>query len=282
LANAFAAPAGRIFVTTQLLDSLESDAELESLLAHEIAHVEMRHGYRQYRSHQKASIVGGILSIAIGVATRNSQVFEVANVVSQIATSIVMSGHSRQLESEADSFANLYLASVDDADPNDWYNVLRKLQYQRDFFNRESGGQSVLASHPNIESRIDTVRNSEMAVFEEAVFYGYSRDGDLVATLSFQAQRAYTGTLNSDDIGLQVVAFVESTSALQDDDNIDDLRVSVNGEWIKLDNKEDTPILPNDTVGVSVVNEDRIQLLAGIDAVELNLNNVDEWTRSRR
>ena len=48
--NAFAVPTGYIFVTRGLLESLETDDELAAILAHEIAHVESRHSYRQWRN----------------------------------------------------------------------------------------------------------------------------------------------------------------------------------------------------------------------------------------
>ena len=41
--QAFAAPGGYIFVTTGLLDILQTEAELASVLAHEIAHVNLKH-----------------------------------------------------------------------------------------------------------------------------------------------------------------------------------------------------------------------------------------------
>lgn len=40
ITNAFASPGGKIFITTGLLDALESPEELQAVLAHEIAHVE--------------------------------------------------------------------------------------------------------------------------------------------------------------------------------------------------------------------------------------------------
>jgi predicted Zn-dependent protease len=42
--NAFAAPGGFIFITSGAIKACENEAELASLLAHEIAHVSLRHG----------------------------------------------------------------------------------------------------------------------------------------------------------------------------------------------------------------------------------------------
>ena len=43
-ANAFSTPGGHVFVTTGLLERLNSEAELAFVLAHEIAHVDLEHG----------------------------------------------------------------------------------------------------------------------------------------------------------------------------------------------------------------------------------------------
>ena len=50
--NAFAVPTGYIFVTSGLLEALETEEELAAILAHEIAHVESRHSYRMWRNTQ--------------------------------------------------------------------------------------------------------------------------------------------------------------------------------------------------------------------------------------
>jgi predicted Zn-dependent protease len=41
--NAFALPGGQIFITTGMLEFLQSEAELSAILGHEISHVDLRH-----------------------------------------------------------------------------------------------------------------------------------------------------------------------------------------------------------------------------------------------
>ena len=51
--NAFAAPSGLIFFYTKLIESMNSEDELVSVLAHEIGHVAKRHlASRIHRCHQ--------------------------------------------------------------------------------------------------------------------------------------------------------------------------------------------------------------------------------------
>jgi hypothetical protein len=48
--NAFSAPGGYVIVTTGLLRTLNNEAQLAGVLAHEIAHVTLRHALNAYRS----------------------------------------------------------------------------------------------------------------------------------------------------------------------------------------------------------------------------------------
>lgn len=41
--NAFASPAGHIFINSGLLEAMESEEELAGVISHEIAHVSLRH-----------------------------------------------------------------------------------------------------------------------------------------------------------------------------------------------------------------------------------------------
>ena len=62
--NAFALPGGFIFVTRGMLTLMTSEAELASVLGHEIGHVTARHSVNQISKQQLAQIglgLGGIL-----------------------------------------------------------------------------------------------------------------------------------------------------------------------------------------------------------------------------
>jgi Zn-dependent protease with chaperone function len=280
--NAFAVPAGKVYITTGLLDSLESEEELEAVLAHEIAHVELRHGYRQFRSAQKAAFWGGIIAIAVGAAG-NQAAFDLANMMSQLASSIVLSGHSRRYESESDSLAYIYFESNQlGKGKSSFQTVLKKLQYNQDFYQPEKQGASLLASHPQIAERIDAIEKSKMQVFsDKEVFYGYNAEGELVATVGFQAQRVYSGTLNDDDVGLQLIAMIETTSALGEGVTVKDISLQTNLGTMLLDNKEDTLVMPNDAVGASFVSKTQRSLVEGISNIGIKMKNVSKWEKKQ-
>lgn len=56
LVNAFAAPGNFIFVSTGMLNFVESEDELAFVLAHEIAHVELDHGLNAIKQKQGAAL----------------------------------------------------------------------------------------------------------------------------------------------------------------------------------------------------------------------------------
>ena len=56
--NAFALPGGQIFVMSGMLDFLQSEAELASILGHEISHVDLRHCIETYQYQLKLEKIG--------------------------------------------------------------------------------------------------------------------------------------------------------------------------------------------------------------------------------
>ncbi len=70
LPNAFASPSGSIYVTTGLLDSLQDEAELAFVLAHQISHVEGADSYAEFaKVHSKRNKIMWGTFIAMGVIT---------------------------------------------------------------------------------------------------------------------------------------------------------------------------------------------------------------------
>ena len=114
--NAFAGPGGFIFVTTGALKACENEDELAGLIAHEVAHVCLRHPeLAANRASDKAGafkFIGGATNFLIGLSGKSageqSKLKELTGAFSkaldQLADEIVM-GYGRDDELAADAMA---------------------------------------------------------------------------------------------------------------------------------------------------------------------------------
>ncbi|MGW8325996.1 MAG: M48 family metalloprotease, partial [Desulfobacterales bacterium] len=69
--NAFATPAGHIFIYSGLLDAMDSEEELACILGHEISHVVCRHISQKIERSEKANIAtlaGVVAGVLLGTA----------------------------------------------------------------------------------------------------------------------------------------------------------------------------------------------------------------------
>lgn len=134
--NAFAAPGGQIYIYTGLIRFLETEDQMLSVIAHEIAHADLRHGTRQ-------------LSKNMGIALLLNAVLGEKESIQQIVGALVNLRFSRSHEFEADEHAVLYLCSTE-------YNPTGSIA----FFEKMKGQPSppdFLSTHPNPESRIKNI-----------------------------------------------------------------------------------------------------------------------------
>ncbi|HEC12010.1 MAG TPA: hypothetical protein ENI80_01970 [Acidiferrobacteraceae bacterium] len=106
--NAFAAPGGFIFITTGLYKKIDNEEQLAAVLAHEIAHVTLKHGLRAIKSSrltQAFTIIGteAVKEYSRSEVSQLTKVFEGS--INDIVNKIVVSGYSRRQEYNADGEA---------------------------------------------------------------------------------------------------------------------------------------------------------------------------------
>ncbi|MFC4160283.1 M48 family metallopeptidase [Chitinimonas lacunae] len=94
--NAFALPGGTVVMTDQLVELASSDDELLAVLAHEIGHVELRHGVRGLL---RSSGLAVAVSVVLGDAT------SVGTTMAALPVMLADLRYSRDFEREADDFA---------------------------------------------------------------------------------------------------------------------------------------------------------------------------------
>ena len=102
--NAFAVPGGYVYVTRQLLAIMNDEAELASVIGHEMGHVAAKHGQRR----QSTSRLGSLGAILIGAVTGSDLATQLA---SQAAQTYVLS-YSRGQETQADKLGLRYIAAA--------------------------------------------------------------------------------------------------------------------------------------------------------------------------
>jgi predicted Zn-dependent protease len=114
--NAFALPDGTVVVHSGLLAALENEAQLATVLGHEISHVTHRHGYKGYKDQQSkkkwfglGSLVAGIV---VGTQTDSALAGLVTGVGTQLALTAAVNGHGRKLEDEADVVGLYYMTEA--------------------------------------------------------------------------------------------------------------------------------------------------------------------------
>jgi len=157
--NAFAVPGGVIGVHNGLLEWAETEDELATVLAHEIAHLSQRHFSRGVEFQQKLQplTLAAMLASLVLMATSNGDVGMAALSASQAAAQDSVLRYSRSNEQEADRIGMQTLVAADmdpHAAPAMFERMLQATRY--------SSGEQIpefLRTHPLSENRIADLRN---------------------------------------------------------------------------------------------------------------------------
>ncbi len=148
--NAFALPGGQIFITAGLLRRLSSEAQLASVLGHEVGHVVGRHGAERLAKQQ----LGTALVTAVGVAASDDQGGgRQAQVIAQAVNQIVNLRYGREDELESDRLGVQFMAQAG-------YNPKASVEVMQILASARSGGASpeFFSTHPNPENRIQKLQ----------------------------------------------------------------------------------------------------------------------------
>lgn len=154
LVNAFALPGGYIHITRGLLVLASDEAEMASVLAHELGHVTARHSAERYSQAVVAQVAAGVFGIA-GAAAGVPGVGDVAAVGAQA----YLQSYSREQELEADKLGIRYMSRVG-YDPQAMVRFFQKLdaftQLQAAMAGDPGAAQrfSIMASHPRTGDRV--------------------------------------------------------------------------------------------------------------------------------
>lgn len=145
--NAFALPAGYIYVHTGVILAAENMSELAGVIAHEVGHVARRHVARNYHRQRNTGLVYQVLAAAASIFV-GGYAASGGQLLGQLAAVAYVNQFTREAEEEADAFAVEVLPRAG-IDPNGLLTFFAKL-------GREGGAQApgFLSSHPATADRI--------------------------------------------------------------------------------------------------------------------------------
>lgn len=157
--NAFALPGGKVGVYSGLLRLAENDAELATVMGHEIGHVIARHGAERMSEAMVMELGGAVGSAAIGMNTENPQARQLFELAYGGATTLGRTlPHSRSNELEADRMGAIYAARAG-YDPRAGITFWQKMSAQKNAQENAGGKLSeLLSTHPADAKRIADLR----------------------------------------------------------------------------------------------------------------------------
>ncbi|MDP0491344.1 MAG: M48 family metallopeptidase [Verrucomicrobiota bacterium JB023] len=149
--NAFALPGGKVGVNTGIFKVARNDAQLATVLAHEIGHVTSNHAGQRLQRQQTIGLGAAILGAALGGENAESTQ-QMAGTVGNLAFGLPF---SRQQELEADRIGTIFMARAG-YNPNEAVTLWQQFAAYNNA--RSSQTAAFLRTHPLNETRIASLR----------------------------------------------------------------------------------------------------------------------------
>jgi len=151
--NAFCLPGGKVVVYTGILKVAKNDAQLATVMSHEIAHALARHGAERMAHQEISNTIGQISSMFVNkYKPEYTQAFNVA-----YSTGVnvgVMLPFSRSHESEADEIGVrlMYKAGYDVDEAVKFWQNMKKMK------GNKSSSNDFFSTHPSDDKRIKAIK----------------------------------------------------------------------------------------------------------------------------
>jgi predicted Zn-dependent protease len=183
VANAFATPSGRVYVTRQLLALMNSEDELAFVLGHEAAHIAANHS----RERQTGSVLTQLGAAILGAVTGSSLASQLAGVAGQS----YLAGFSRSQELESDRLGLRYMAAngynpLQSAEILDTLNAYGTMQAR--FSGREDDQRSAPSwnsTHPTSAQRVAQIRREAQRIRTPAAAAAQDRYFNMIDGMLF-------------------------------------------------------------------------------------------------
>jgi hypothetical protein len=152
--NAFALPGGPMFINRGMIEAAATEGEVAGVMAHELAHVLLRHGTANATKQQGFQL--GALAGAIAGAVIGGNLGQIVSQGSQFGLGTWLMKYSREYEKQADLVGAQIMARAG-YDPRDLAHMFETIQKQGG-----GGGPQFLSDHPSPGNRTQYI-NAEAA-----------------------------------------------------------------------------------------------------------------------
>jgi predicted Zn-dependent protease len=149
--NAFAGPAGHIYVHTETILKARNVSELAGVIAHEVGHVALRHVADNY-NRQRNTQIGQDILVAGASILGGGAMGSAAQLGTGLAGMAYLNSFGREAEMEADAFAVEVLTEAG-YDPNGLVTFFQTLTHEAQ---GKAQVPSFLSSHPATSDRIES------------------------------------------------------------------------------------------------------------------------------
>ena len=152
--NAFALPGGFMYFNRGLIDAARTEGEFAGVVAHEMAHIALRHGTHQVSKQHAAQAGLGVLGALIGGRGANADLVRVAG---GLGMSALFLKFTRDMETQADILGAQMMAGAG-YDPMEMVSFFELLQ--------QKGGNrgGFFSDHPTPANRAQRVRQEAQAI----------------------------------------------------------------------------------------------------------------------
>ncbi|MEM9706054.1 MAG: M48 family metallopeptidase [Pseudomonadota bacterium] len=145
--NAFALPGRKIGFYTGILDIMENDDQIATVMGHEVAHVNYNHSGERYSQSTLAQTGLSVAQIASSGSQYSNQIVSVLGMGASLG---VILPFSRRHELEADRFGLRYMARAG-YNPNESVRFWQKMSQQK---SGNGAPPEFMSTHPSDQTRI--------------------------------------------------------------------------------------------------------------------------------
>jgi beta-barrel assembly-enhancing protease len=146
--NAFALPGGYVFVNEGAIKAARTESELAGVLAHEIAHVSLRHGTTQASRAYLARTATGFINAVAGAGQDDLWRASAAACSARVNSFFLRSNRAAEIQADAEGARLLAEAGFD---PRDMANFFKRLDEREGVRGNEDD------DHPDPASRVEAI-----------------------------------------------------------------------------------------------------------------------------